>query len=160
MTWTRTQMISLWPYTLNNVLHIWNNMPDCTSGLSPYEKFTGTKLPQGSNPLLSTRVWGCPAFVLNATLQDSIKLPKFKKRSRCGVYLGHSPTHSHSIKCILNPETGHISPQYHVVYDKLFPTVWARCWKRPLTHENGMKYLSLRAWNSISIQMIRIFPTF
>jgi hypothetical protein len=66
MTWKHAQMMhqllhwpdqvneSLWPYALNKAVHIWNNVLDHTSGLSPHEKFTGTKLPHGSNPLLST----------------------------------------------------------------------------------------------------------
>ena len=157
MTWTRAQMMhqllhwpdqadeSLWPYTLNNAIHIWNNMPDRTSGLSPCKKFTGTKSPHGSNPLLSTQAWGCPAFVLDPTLQDGHKLPKFKKRSRCGVYLGHSPTHSRSIGCILNPETGHISPQCHVVCDELFSTVWGTMLETPFDEREWNEILELKS---------------
>jgi hypothetical protein len=135
-SWTRAQMMhqllhwpeqaddTLWPFSLENAVYIWNHLPDRTSGLTPYEKFTGKKLPNSSAPLLRTRVWGCPSFVLDPKLQDGHKLPKFKKRSRCGVYLGHSMTHSTNVGLILNPETGHISPQFHVVYDELFSTVY------------------------------------
>jgi hypothetical protein len=37
-------------------------------------------------------------------------------------YLNVSPKHSTTIGRILNPKTGYISPQYHVVHDK-FTTV-------------------------------------
>ena len=37
--------------------------------------------------------------------------------------LGSSPAHSHTANRILNPVTGHVSPQYHCVYDELFSTV-------------------------------------
>ena len=33
-------------------------------------------------------------------------------------------SHSTNVGLILNPETGHISPQFHVVYDELFSTVY------------------------------------
>ena len=138
MSWTRSQLLhqllhwpegysdDLWPFALENAVYVWNHLPDRTSGLSPLEKFTGKKIPTTFGPLSTTRVWGCPSFVLDPTLQDGRKLPKFKKRSRCGVYLGKSLSHSNSVGLILNPETGHISPQFHVVYDELYSTVFGR----------------------------------
>ena len=51
------------------------------------------------------------------------KLPKWQPRSRCGQYLGISPSHSTTIGRILNSRTGFVSPQYHVVYDDQFSTV-------------------------------------
>jgi hypothetical protein len=39
------------------------------------------------------------------------------------MYLGASTTHSSTVGRILNLKTGHISPQYHVVYDELFTSV-------------------------------------
>jgi hypothetical protein len=33
------------------------------------------------------------------------------------VYLGHSPCHAQNIALILNLSTGHVSPQYYMVYD-------------------------------------------
>jgi hypothetical protein len=40
-----------------------------------------------------------------------------------GLYLGHSPTHAANISLILNPQTGHVSPQFHLIYDDDFVTV-------------------------------------
>ena len=40
-----------------------------------------------------------------------------------GIYVGHSPSHSGSVALVLNPKTGHILPQYHVVFDESFTTV-------------------------------------
>ena len=40
-----------------------------------------------------------------------------------GIYAGRSPAHASSVGLILNPRTGHASPQFHVVYDDLFTTV-------------------------------------
>ena len=38
-------------------------------------------------------------------------------------YIGHSTMHAGSVALIINPVTGHVSPQYHVVYDETFSTV-------------------------------------
>ena len=40
-----------------------------------------------------------------------------------GIYVGRSPLHASNVGLILNPRTGHVSPQYHVVYDNDFTTV-------------------------------------
>ncbi len=39
------------------------------------------------------------------------------------MYLGHSPFHAGSVALVFNPCTGHVSPQYHVVFDNTFSTV-------------------------------------
>jgi hypothetical protein len=40
-----------------------------------------------------------------------------------GIYVGWSPSHAANVSLILNPRTGHISPQFHVVYNNDFTTV-------------------------------------
>jgi hypothetical protein len=40
-----------------------------------------------------------------------------------GIYFGRSPSHAANVSLILNPRTGHISPQFHVVYNYDFTTV-------------------------------------
>ena len=89
--------------------------------MTPHELLTGLKQPP--HTLLHLRVWGSPAFVLDPRLQDGHKLPKWTKRSRCGMYLGQSGDHHSSVGKILNLRTGHVSAQFHVVYDELFTTV-------------------------------------
>ena len=37
-------------------------------------------------------------------------------RSLTWIYLGHSPFHYGSVALVLNPETGHVSHQLHVVF--------------------------------------------
>jgi hypothetical protein len=44
------------------------------------------------------------------------------KISTC-IYVGHSPAHAGSVALVLNLRTGHVSPQYHVVFNDLFTTV-------------------------------------
>ena len=38
-------------------------------------------------------------------------------------YLGRSPSHASNVALVLNPKTGLVSPQYHVVFDDDFTTV-------------------------------------
>ena len=50
-------------------------------------------------------------------------IPKWNPRSRLGVHLGRSPQHASTVPLILNPASGCISPQYHVVYNDWFSSV-------------------------------------
>ena len=68
-------------------------------------------------------VWGCPCYVLDPQLQDGHKLPKWKPRSRRGMFVGFSPSHSSLVPLVLNPRTGKISPQFHVIFDDWFTSV-------------------------------------
>ncbi|KAL7547062.1 hypothetical protein ACHAWF_010384 [Thalassiosira exigua] len=68
--------------------------------------------------------FGSPCFVLDSCLQSSVGgVPKWEPRSRLGIYVGHSPAHAGSVALVLNPATGHVSPQFHVVFDDNFTTV-------------------------------------
>jgi hypothetical protein len=40
-----------------------------------------------------------------------------------GIYVGWSLSHAAKVSLILNPRTGHISPQFHIVYEDDFTTV-------------------------------------
>lgn len=67
--------------------------------------------------------FGSPVFVLDKKLQDGDTLSKWKPRSWVGVYVGHSIAHSGNVPVIYNPQTTHITPQFHVVFDDQFSTV-------------------------------------
>ena len=155
VTWARAMMMhqlqrwpevfkeSLWPFALEHAAYLWNNLPRHRSGLSPLELFTGTK--QVSNgPLAHARVWGCPAYVLDPHLQDGHKLPKWKQRSHCGVYLGVSPVHADSVGRILNLSSGAITNQYHVVYDELFTTTFGALTDKVMDKDLWTSLLSLQ----------------
>ena len=92
--------------------------------MSPTELFTGIKH-LNHNHLQRLHVFGCPVYVLEPQLQDAKKLPKWKRRSHRGIYLGLSKVHSSNVHLVLNPNTGHISPQYHLVFDDSFSTVYS-----------------------------------
>ena len=53
-------------------------------------------------------------YVLDSRLQDGHgNIPKWDTRSRAVIYLGHSTVHANSVALVLNPNTGHVSPQFH-----------------------------------------------
>ncbi|KAL7462696.1 hypothetical protein ACHAXS_003067 [Conticribra weissflogii] len=57
-------------------------------------------------------------------LQSNPKgVPKWEPRARLGIYVGRSPNHAGNVALVLNPKTGLVSPQFHVVFDDEFTTV-------------------------------------
>ena len=58
-------------------------------------------------------------------MQDGKKIPKWNKRSRLGQFLGYSDEHSSLVANVRHLGTGHVSPQYHCVFDDLFQTVFS-----------------------------------
>ena len=100
-------------------------MPKEKNGLSPMEIFTGvTRVEEHSSVIETAHVWECPVYVLDPKLQDGKKLPKWDPRARRGMYLGVSQDHSStSVSNVLNLRTGHISPQFHMVFDDRFTTI-------------------------------------
>lgn len=120
--WPDEADLSLWPFALEHAIYLWNNVPNRDSRLAPLEIFTGCKFPSHAH-LHHAHVWGCPVHVLDPKLQDGKKLPKWSPRSRRGRFSGMSPEHSSTIGNVLNLQTGHVSPQCHVVHDDLFSTV-------------------------------------
>jgi hypothetical protein len=113
--WPQEARLELWPFAVDYVVWIWNHLPDLSTRLSPIEVFTQTTFADNKH-LKRTRVFGCPVYVLHPTLQDAKKLPKWQKKSWRGVE-SQSQRHSGS-----QPETGTITPQYHVVFDEKFST--------------------------------------
>ena len=70
-------------------------------------------------------MWGCPAYVLEPKLQNGQKLPKWNRHSRLGQFLGYSDKHSSLVALVCHLGTGYVSPQYHVVFNDLFETVFS-----------------------------------
>ena len=102
---------------------LFNHVPHHTTGLSPTDIFTKTRWPQ--RKFMDLHVWGCPVYVLEKSLQDGKKIPKWRPRSRRSIYMGTSELHASSVPLVLNTATGAITPQFHVVFDDWFATVSA-----------------------------------
>jgi hypothetical protein len=68
--------------------------------------------------------FGSPCFGLDSHLQSGVGgAPKWDPQSHLGIYVGHSPSHAGSVVLVLNPWTGHVSLQFHEVFDDHFTTV-------------------------------------
>jgi hypothetical protein len=70
-------------------------------------------------------VFGCPVYVLNKTIADGKKIPRWQPRSIRSINVGLSPCHATTIPLVLNPSTGAITPQFNVVFDDWFATIAA-----------------------------------
>ena len=100
--------------------YLHNHIPN-QHGIAPIDLFFGSQVPK--HKLRDLHVWGCPVYVLDPTLQQDKKLPRWEPRSRRGLFVGFSPHHSSNVPLILNLSTGSISPQFHVVFDDQFSSV-------------------------------------
>ena len=111
---------ALWPMATTYAAYIYNHMPN-EHGIAPADLFSGSQFPR--HKLKDIHTWGCPVYVLDPTLQQGKKLPKWQPRSRKGIFVGFSSKHGSEVPLVLNPSTGHISLQFHVVFDDAFSTV-------------------------------------
>ncbi len=106
---------------MKHVVWLYNFIPNHLSGPTPLELLTKSKADHGD--LLHLHVWGCPAIVLDQKLQNNQKLPKWNRRACVGQFLGCSDEHSSLVANVWHVSTGHVSPQFHVIFDDLFDTV-------------------------------------
>ena len=133
MTTARTMMIhaaihwhemadtQLWPMAVQYAVFLYNHLPSIHTGVSPHDHFTKTTWP--IKHIHNLHVWGCPVYVLHKSLQDGNKLSRWKSRSQRCVFMGMSPVHRENVALVLNPDTGAITAQYHVVFDDAFSTI-------------------------------------
>ena len=111
----------LWTYALKYFSEKLNELKVDGDGITPMEKFSGTTTDIN---LKNHHIWGCTVCVLGARFQGIIAgLTKWEPLSRSVVYLGHSPFHAGAVALVLNPATGHVSPQFHVVFYDEFSTI-------------------------------------
>ena len=118
--WKRMILICLWPYAMRHANDVANSTPRKGEESSPIERFTGVPV---QPKLRHYHAFSCPTYVLDNSLQSGQGAPKWKQRARLGIYLGPSPSHARTVALILNPRTGHVSPQFHVKFDDFFETV-------------------------------------
>ena len=103
-------------------MEICNNLTSkVKNGLCPEEVFAGIIL--GCGPLKQLRVFSCPCYALDPRLQDGKKILKWEPRAQAGQFLGFSKEHSSKVCSVRNLRTGRVTPQFHVVFDKLFHAV-------------------------------------
>ena len=137
--WPDVADSTLWPMAVKHACFLYNHVPSHTTGLSPSDLFTRTRWPQ--KKLLDLHVWGCPVYVLEKSLQDGKKIPKWKPRSNRSIYMGISHLHASTVPLVLNTSTGAITPQFHVVFDDWFATVGS--------DHNRLPDFSSNEWNKM-----------
>jgi hypothetical protein len=114
--------VALWPFAVCHAVRLYNRLPNGVTGLSPMEILTSTHLDH--RDLLRTHVWGCPVYVLDPKLQDGNKIPKWNCWARQGQLLGFSDEHSLLVATVCHLTTVFVSPQFHVVFDDHYHTVY------------------------------------
>jgi hypothetical protein len=119
----------LWPMAMCHAVHLWNHTPKMASGLAPIEIFSESK--SDYHHLLNAHPWGCPVYILEPKLREGHKIPKWEPRSRHGQFMGISPNHSSSVHLVRNLQTGSITPQFHLVFDDFFETVFSEGEQEP-----------------------------
>jgi hypothetical protein len=122
--WPDVSDASLWPLAVDHATRLFNLMPNPDTGLSPHDLFTKSRWRQSD--FQNFHVWGSPVYVLDKTISDGKKLPRWKPRSSRQFYVGMSKKHASSVPLCLNLETGAITPQFHVVFDEEFATVTSK----------------------------------
>ena len=120
--WPEYITTMLWPFALKAAQDRRNQLNVGLDGKTPDMKFSDVATK--SFRLADFHTFGCPCYVLDARLQTNPKgVPKWEPRARVGIYLGRSPAHASNVALVLNPKTGLVSPQFHVVFDDDFTTV-------------------------------------
>ena len=119
--WPEVADAQLWPMAVDHATFLHNHMPREDTGLSPHDLFTRIRWPHAK--FHDLHVWGCPVYVLDKHIADGHKLPRWKPRSTRQIFVGFSNQHASSVPLVLNPLTGAITAQYHVVFDDWFNTV-------------------------------------
>jgi len=99
-----------------------NNLVHRADDRTPYQMLAGLESSKIIMPNFHT--FCCPCYVLDHRLQSGIGVvPKWEPRACMGIYVGCSPSHASNVALILNPRTGHVSSQLHVVFDDDFTMV-------------------------------------
>jgi hypothetical protein len=112
---------ALWPMAIAHAVFLHNHVPNLDSGVAPVDLFTRSRWEQ--HKFHDLHVWGCPVYVLDKTISDGKKLPRWKPRSKRTINMGTSPLHASTVPLILNPDTGAITAAFHVVFDDWFATI-------------------------------------
>jgi hypothetical protein len=118
--WPQAIDAHLWPYALRMANDVYNSTISQGKKQEPINLFSKSIVRVNLKHFFT---FGCPVYVLDSALQQRQKIAKWQERSRIGIYLGLSPNHSRTVALVLNPMTGHVSPQFHVRRDPTFQTV-------------------------------------
>ncbi len=116
--------LELWDFDVKNAVWLHNRISNHFFGLTPLELFTKAKA--NHYELLCTHVWGCPVYVLDPKLHDGQKMPKWNCWSNMGQFISSLVPNVHYLS------TDYLSPQYNLIFDNLFETVFSTSNDAPL----------------------------
>eukprot|EP00957_Ditylum_brightwellii_P195482 14894089-Ditylum_brightwellii.AAC.1 len=124
--WPEAIDMELWTFAFRHAVDNWNTTPQkALDYRNPDEVFSD--LTSRSKPRNQTfnifLPFGCPVYILDKTITDGKKPPKWDPCSQVGIFLGYSRDHARNVAWVLNPTIDHISAQNHVIYDDMFTTV-------------------------------------
>jgi hypothetical protein len=124
--WPQAVNAHLWPlFALCLAVHLRNAVTQIEGGFSPQQLcYTQVHWMIHSTPNKNTHLGVQSMSLMIIWLQTGNPHGKWKDCARVGVYLGHSPDHaSTAVAHILNLTTGHVSAQFHLVFDDHFDTI-------------------------------------
>ena len=113
--WPEVIQTCLWSFVLKQAEFNLNNLR-----LRKYGKLCAKNFSVMHNKIdiRHYHTFGCPVYVLGARLQGAGFIPKWDDRVRVGAYVGRSPIRAGNVSLVLNLSTGHVSPQFHVVFNE------------------------------------------
>jgi len=124
--WPGAIDLELWPFAVQYAVDTWNDSPRKDLGWqTPNSVFANVKLTSDAiaRRLKSYFPFGCPIYVLKASMQDGKKTTKWDYRSKQSIYLGKSKHHASSVILALNRKSDRITAQYHAVVDQDFSSI-------------------------------------
>ncbi len=157
--WPKVITPNLWGFALKYASILKQHTIHHKRKHSPLQLFSGIF---DAHELPHFHTFGCPTYCLDTNLQAGNPQPnKWMDRSRLGIYLGASQEHATSVSLVLNPNTGLVSPQFHIIHDDSFSSVnndplmqTAHKW-RDITRINrvvGKRLLPLRSGTQHRVQ--------
>ncbi len=119
--WPQMVNTMFWPFAFKAAAELC--LPLNKDGQTPISILHG--VPSNTVPFKPFHTLFCLVYVLDLHVQSAGNPgpPKWEPQSPISVYLGHSPFHAGNMALIFNPLTGHILPQYHMVFDDNFLTI-------------------------------------
>ena len=117
--WPQAVNTHLWPYAVRTANDIRNRTVDKKDGTSPLERFSSITV---ASNMKHFHTFGCPVYALDKGLASNKKIKPWLPRSCLGINLGPSPRHARSCALVLDPNTGLVSPTFHVSFDEFFET--------------------------------------
>jgi hypothetical protein len=99
--WPDVSDSCLWPMAVAHAVFLYNHVPSSDTGISPVDVFTRTRWEQ--RKFHDVHVWGCPVYVLEKSLSDGKKIPRWKPRSKRTIHMGSSPMHASTVPLVLIP---------------------------------------------------------